>query len=190
MNTAGLPFEPPTGKAFGAELNTWPVGFAPGTGTVRASDTGPPLTPPVYTVAFPELLSATQMGVVGPAASPQAFFRFGSTSLAPNEALLAIRLVCLKLFAGAAVAMAGAAAATSPPAATITMTAERHLLPRGGLSVPFRYPGMDRRACGMKFPFVVGGAGGSGAAGYAGRSLLLRTARAPGSNATGRKRAI
>jgi hypothetical protein len=42
----------------------------------------------------------------------------------------------------------------------------------------------------MKFPFVVGGAGGSGAAGYAGRSLLLRTARAPGSNATGRKRAI
>jgi hypothetical protein len=70
------------------------------------------------------------------------------------------------------------------------MTAERHLLPRGGLSVPFRYPGMDRRACGMKFPFVVGGAGGSGAAGYAGRSLVLRTARAAGSNATGRKRAI
>jgi hypothetical protein len=53
-----------------AELNTCPLGLAPGTGTVRASDTALPLTPPVYTVAFPELLSATQMGVVGPPPRP------------------------------------------------------------------------------------------------------------------------
>jgi len=80
------------------------------------------LTPPLYTVAMPELLSDTQIGVFGPAARPQALVRFLSTSLAPSEDLLAIRFVWLKLLA-AAVAPAGAPTATSPAAAMNAVTA-------------------------------------------------------------------
>src|SRR5258708_29077401 len=62
------------------------------------------------------------MGEVGRAGSPHALVRFGSVSLAPNDALLAIRFVWAKLsgraFAGAAEAPAGIAKAARPAAAT------------------------------------------------------------------------
>src|SRR5689334_20349475 len=46
MKIAGLPLAPPTGKPL-KELKTCPVGFAPGTGTVRSRDTLLPLIPPL-----------------------------------------------------------------------------------------------------------------------------------------------
>ncbi len=46
MKIAGLPLAPPTGKPL-KELKTCPVGLAPGTGTVRSSDTLLPLIPPL-----------------------------------------------------------------------------------------------------------------------------------------------
>src|SRR5215472_4400474 len=82
------------------------------------------------------------MGVIGLAASPQAFVRWGSTSLGLNDALLAMRLVWAKLFAAGAAgaaageALAGTAMATRPPAATNTATADRHRRPPPGVSVP------------------------------------------------------
>src|SRR5271165_3732053 len=93
---------------------------------------------------------------VGPAASPQALVRFLSTSLGLNDALFAMRLVCAKLFAGAAAgaaeAPAGAAAATRPAAATNTAAAAGHrrLPPRS--SVPAG-PAL-LVACRMTGPFV------------------------------------
>src|ERR1700722_3857456 len=92
MKLAGEPLDPPTLNPF-VGLNTWPVALPPGMGTVRSSETLPPPTPPLYTLANPELLSETQIGSFGPEASPHAFWRFGSTSLAPRDDLLATRLV-------------------------------------------------------------------------------------------------
>ena len=73
------------------------------------------------------------MGVDGPAASPQALTRFLSTSLGLNDALFAMRLVCAKLFAGAAAgaaeAPAGAAMAARPAAATNTAATVGHRRP-------------------------------------------------------------
>src|SRR5215471_3815677 len=79
------------------------------------------------------------MGVIGLAASPQTFVRWGSTSLGLNDALLAMRLVWAKLFAAGAAAgeaLAGTAMATRPPAATNTAAADRHRRPPPGVSVP------------------------------------------------------
>ncbi len=84
-------------------------------------------------MALAELLSATHNGSFGAAAMPQAFCRFGSTRLGWREVLLAMRLVRVKLLAGADEATAGSAAATRPAAATHTMRVDCHFLPRAGL---------------------------------------------------------
>src|SRR5579872_757499 len=51
MKNAGEPDMPPTGNAGLADdavgLNTWPVGFPPGTGSVNCNITGLPCTPPL-----------------------------------------------------------------------------------------------------------------------------------------------
>src|SRR6185437_1967305 len=155
-----------TWKALWSELNTCPVGLPPGTGTVRSSVTLLPLTPPPYTEAKPELLSDTQIGVLGPAARPHALTRCLSTSLAPSEALLAIRLVWAKLLAGADTAPVGAPTATIPAVAMPTVRAYGHLLaPRGrsGPGCPALLGGTWR----MTDPFVVWQQRGRGHAGPA-----------------------
>jgi len=138
MKMAGLPAGPPTEKALASGLKTWPVGLPPGTGTEKSSETAPPPTPPLYTPARAELLSDTHRGVEGPAASPQALVRAGSTSLGFKEALLAMRLVWAKLFGGGVAAPAGAATASMPATAVTAM-----------LAIP-----IPRNAYGMRSPFL------------------------------------
>src|SRR5678816_1282588 len=79
-NTA-LP--PPTGK-LAVGLKTTPVGvecvpggLPAGGGMVTTSDCGWPVLP-LYNVERPVPLSATQKGLIGPAARPQGFTRCGS----------------------------------------------------------------------------------------------------------------
>src|SRR5258708_16377962 len=67
-------------------------------------------------------LSATHSGVVGPKASPQGFFRLGSTICAPTVVRLETRLVCRNSLSWPWVRADAAGAATAPasPAGTAT----------------------------------------------------------------------
>src|SRR5215469_6273098 len=149
MNKAApVPPAPVTWKPV-VGLNTWPVGLGPspvearppGMFTVRG--TFVTLVPPgamLYRVATAALLSDAHSGVVGPNATPQGFFRLGSTIWAPWSPRSDTRLVCTNSFAdpdpwpdAAPCACAGTTTApTSTPAAPTVTT---HLL------------AVDRRAC-------------------------------------------
>jgi hypothetical protein len=77
-------------------------------------------------VAFPELLSETQIGPPGAAASPQALVRLWSNSLAPKDALLETRFVCVNAFPLAVAGADGMTAtvnAATPIAAALADTA-------------------------------------------------------------------
>src|SRR5215813_12377254 len=116
-------------------LNTCPVGLESMGGRVTTRGTCVAMAPPgltPYSVATLVPLSATHSGVVGPKASPQGFFRLGSTICAPTVVRSEIRLVCRNSLsgpwpwvraeaAGAAVPTASAAgiAMASTPAADV-----------------------------------------------------------------------
>src|SRR5262245_38289029 len=81
----------------------------------------PGLTP--YSVATLVPLSATHSGVVGPKASPQGFFRLGSTICAPTVVRLETRLVCRNSLPWPWVRADAAGAATATASAAGTATA-------------------------------------------------------------------
>src|SRR3954453_14171011 len=85
MNVAGLSaFELGDGSwKPSVGLNTRPVGAPPSTGPTSSGPwIGLPSTAPAYTVLESVWLFATQIGVVGPAARPHAFWRLGSWTCA------------------------------------------------------------------------------------------------------------
>jgi hypothetical protein len=96
MNSAGpIPAMDLTTKSL-VGLNTWPVGLESAGGRVNTAGTCWAVSPPgliPYRVATLVPLSATQSGVVGPNASPQGFFRLGSTICAPTVLRSETRLV-------------------------------------------------------------------------------------------------
>src|ERR1700747_2823189 len=117
-------------------LNTCPVGLESMGGKVTAGGAGVAVAPPGLTpsnVATLVPLSATHSGVVGPKASPQGFFRLGSTICAPTVVRLETRLVWRNSLswpwvradaAGAATATAsaaGAATASTPGAMDLSL---------------------------------------------------------------------
>src|SRR5438034_5513621 len=99
-------------------------------------------------------LSATHSGVVGPKASPQGFFRLGSTICAPTVVRSEIRLVWVNSLSWPWVRAdaAGAATATASAAGTATASTlaakDRNLGNRDDMGTSSRSrKGRDRRPC-------------------------------------------